>query len=96
MLVLSGYFDCYANREEKDDPLLNVWLFRDSFEFLIGNRNEKSMEARAQQIIQRIQVLEDVTRRGVILANVCPVPIYSGIGNTVMQINQSTGLPYKD
>ena len=96
MLMLSGYFDCYANREEKDDPLRNVLLFRDSFEFLIGNRNEKSMEARARRIIQRIQVLEDVRRRGVILADVCPVPIYSGIGNTVTQINQSMGLPYKD
>ena len=96
MLVLSGYFDCYANREEKDDPLWNVSLFLDSFKFLIGNRNEKSMEARARRIIQRIQVLEDVRRCGVILANVCPVPIYSGIGNTVMHINQSTGLPYKD
>ena len=96
MLLLSGYFDCYANREEKDDPLQNVWLFLDSFEFLIGNRNEKSMEARAWQIIQRIQVLEDVRRCRVILANICPVPIYSGIGNTVTQINQSTGLPYKD
>ena len=96
MLVLSGYFDCYANREEKDDPLWNVLLFRDSFEFLIGKRNEKSMEARARQIIQRIQVLENVKRRGVILADVCPVPIYSGIRNTVMRINQSMGLPYKD
>ena len=96
MLMLSGYFDCYANREEKDDPLQNVLLFCDSFEFLIGNRNGKSMEARAQQIIQRIQVLEDVRRCGVILADVCPVPIYSGIGNTVTRINQSTGLPYKD
>ena len=65
MLMLSGYFDCYANREEKDDPLWNVSLFHDSFEFLIGNRNEKSMEARAWQIIQRIQVLEDVRRCGV-------------------------------
>ena len=45
---------------------------------------------------QRIKVLEDVKRHGVILANVCHVPIYSGIGNTVMQINQTTGLPYKD
>ena len=71
MLVLSGYFDCYANREEKDDPLHNVLLFRDSFEFLIGKRNEKSMEARAGQIIQRIQVLENVKRCGVILANFC-------------------------
>ena len=35
-------------------------------------------------------------RRRVILANICPVPIYSGIGNTVMQINRSMGLPYKD
>ena len=96
MLVLSGYFDCYANREEKDDPLWNVLLFCDSFEFLIGKRNEKSMEARAGWIIQRIQVLENVKRRGVILADVCPVPIYSGIGNTVMWINQSMGLPYKD
>ena len=96
MLMLSGYFDCYANREEKDDPLQNVLLFRDSFEFLIGNRNEKSMEARAGRIIQRIQVLENVKRRGVILADVCLVPIYSGIGNTVMRINQSMGLPYKD
>ena len=33
MLILSGYFDCYANREEKDDPLRNVSLFHDSFEF---------------------------------------------------------------
>ena len=96
MLVLSGYFDCYANREEKDDPLQNVLIFRDSFEFLIGKRNEKSMEARAEQIIQRIQVLENVKRCGVILADVCSVPIYSGIGNTVTQINQSMGLPYKD
>ena len=63
MLVLSGYFDCYANREEKDDPLQNVSLFRDSFEFLIGKRNEKSIEARAGQIIQRIQVLENVKTR---------------------------------
>ena len=38
MLVLSGYFDCYANREEKDDPLWNVSLFHDSFESLIGKR----------------------------------------------------------
>ena len=43
-----------------------------------------------------IQVLEDVRRCRVILADICPVPIYSGIGNTVMWINQSTGLPYKD
>ena len=71
-------------------------LFLDSFEFLIGNRNEKSMEARAWQIIQSIQVLEDVRRCGVKLADVCPVPIYSGIGNTVTRINQSMGLPYKD
>ena len=41
-------------------------------------------------------MLENVKRLGVILANVCPVPIYSGKENTVMQINQSTGLPYKD
>ena len=54
------------------------------------------MEARAGRIIQRIQVLENVKRCRVILANVCLVPIYSGIGNTVTQINQSTGLPYKD
>ena len=87
MLVLSGYFD---------DPLWNVSLFRDSFEFLIGNRNEKSMEARAWWIIQRIQVLENVKRRGVILADICLVPIYSEIGKPVMQINQSMGLPYKD
>ena len=55
MLVLSGYFDCYANREEKDDPIWNVSLYCDSFEFLIGKRNEKSMEARASWIVQRIQ-----------------------------------------
>ena len=30
------------------------------------------------------------------MCNICPVPIYSGIGNTVMRINQSMGLPYKD
>ena len=86
----------YAYREEKDDPLHNVSLFCDSFEFLIGKRNEKSTEARAGQIIHRIQVLENVKRHGVILANDCLVPIYSGIGNTVMWINQSMGLPYKD
>ena len=85
MLVLSGYFDCYANREEKDDPLHNVSLFCDSFEFLIGKRNEKSMEARAGQIIQRIEVLENVKRCGVILADICLVPIHSGIGNTASE-----------
>ena len=41
-------------------------------------------------------MLENVKRCGVILADVCSVPIYSGIGNTVTQINQSMGLPYKD
>ena len=53
------------------------------------------MEARAGQIIQRIQVLENVKRHGVILANVCPVQIYSGIGNTVTQINESRGIKFK-
>ena len=41
-------------------------------------------------------MLENVKRCRVIFANICLVPIYSGIGNMVMQINQSAGLSYKD
>ena len=65
-------------------PLLrNVLLFHESFEFLIDKRNENSIEAWAKWICQRSKVLAILKRRRVILANVCPIPTYSGIENTV-------------
>jgi len=94
LLTISGYYDKFADGEAVDDPLRNKDLYKDSAEIVTGTAAGKSTDARAQCIKNRIKVMEAMQRRGHVLADVCPVPMYTGIGNTVKLYNKSTGKPY--
>jgi hypothetical protein len=75
------------------DPLLNE-NYDCSFKHVIGS--ESSDSARLSCLKHKIRILSKLRERGITLADVCPVPIYSGVGNSIKRTNKKTGKEYTD
>ena len=96
LLVMSGYYDKFASGAAEDDPLRNEALYKDSAEFVIATGATRDPVARAQRVKNRIKVLEEMKNRGHVLADVCPVPLYAGIGNNVKRWSEKNKRWYLD
>jgi hypothetical protein len=68
--------------------------YQTSFAHVIGS--EKTDKARLGRLQNKVRILSQIREKGIVLIDVCPVPIYSGIGNTVKRINPTTGKTYTD
>jgi hypothetical protein len=95
LAVLAG--DCTEHKNTDGsvvyDPL-DEENFRTTFLHIVGS--EKGNTSRLSRVAEKLRILRTLREKGIVLADVCPVPIYSGIGNTVKRENLVTGVMYTD
>ena len=82
LLAISGYYDQFASGKAENDPLRNQTLYKESADFVIGTAAGRNPNTRAQRIKNRIRVMDEMQARGNVLADVCPVPLYAGVGSS--------------
>jgi hypothetical protein len=93
MAIFAGDCDVRILPSGEYDPLAEE-NYDMTFAHVVGS--EKTDKARIDRLRNKVRIMSQIREKGIVLADVCPVPIYSGIGNTVKRINQTTGMTYTD
>jgi len=75
-----------------DDPLAYEESFADAFSHVVGGGSQK-LDVRKRRLQAKLRVLDNLKERGIVCADICPMPIYTG-GGKIDRVNQKTGRVY--
>lgn len=65
-----------------------------AFAHVEGARKKECVESKHRRLATKIAIMKALKKRGIMLVDVSPVPIYAG-GNVEKRINKKTGSSYR-